>query len=51
MPTPTIVAAALLAVCLIVFGLLAKAKAFGPLTSAGFALGAVATASGFVLFG
>lgn len=51
MSTPTIVAIAVLLVALILMGVLAKAKAFGPLTSAGFLLGGLATASGFVLFG
>lgn len=51
MSTHTTVAAVVLVVTLIVTGLLVKARALGPLTSAGFALGTAATSSVFVLFG
>jgi len=51
MSTPSIVAIALLLVAVVVTGLLVKARALGPLTSAGFALGSIATGSAFFLFG
>lgn len=51
MPTRILIALGLLLVSLVVAGLLGKARAFGPLTSAGFVLGGVATGSVFVLFG
>lgn len=51
MSTPTTVAAVVLVIAVIVMGILAKARAFGPLTSAGFVLGGLAVGSGFILFG
>lgn len=51
MSTPTLIAAAVLLVALTLAGVLVKSRAFGPLTSAGFLLGGLSVASGFVLFG
>jgi hypothetical protein len=51
MSTPTTVALAVLAASLITMWLLGKAKLVGSLTLVGFVLGALATASAFVLFG
>lgn len=51
MSTPSLIALIVLVLALLILGLLTRARALGPLTSAGFVLGSLATGAGFVLFG